>query len=452
MTRDYDKTGGQDRNLERRGNGWAFRFAYRDDRGKRHYVRRQGFPTKAAAREALNRAMLDARRTGAGSGTRLTVAEYLTRWLEDYERSRSRKITTVKSTRWNVTAYLVPRIGTIRLDKLTPSHIQRLYGDLLVDGRIGRHGDGGLSPKSVRNIAGTLHKALKDAVRLGYLPKNPADDVDLPRWERPEMDTYDEAQVATFLREATKDGDPLAALWFVMFGTGIRRGEMLGLRWQDVDLVDGTISIVQTRVESGTVHRSTPKTSAGRRRITLDASSIYALANLKNAQEAAAERLGGWPVDDLVATDLDGTPLYPRTFTRRFQAIARAAGLPVVRLHATRHTHATVMFDSGVPVHIVSRRLGHTSVATTADIYVARMPSADRAAADTWSAVLQRVDPGLEGHRKGTEGTGTTRTDPDDTNLAGREPAKSRGFGTVDNFPMEATPGIEPSADDKEHS
>lgn len=370
----------------KRGNGWQYRFTYTDAAGRRHTMRRQGFATKAEARDALAKALAGTNRHGTGSPT-LTVAEYLTAWVGRYERSQSRKVTTVRTAKRVVDAYLVPRIGTVRLAKLSPSMIANLYGDLLENGRTGRSGVGGLSPKSVRNIGGVLHKALRDAVRDGTIPKNPADDVDLPKWNRPEMHPYDEAEVAAFLRTASKDGDPLAALWWVLFATGLRRGELLGLRWEDVDLVEGTVTVAQTRVEASTVFVSTPKTRAARRRVTIDPGTVTALAVLRNAHDEAAERLGGW-VSDLVATDLDGKPIRPAKLTKRFQETARAAGLRVIRLHDARHTHATLMFDHGVPVHVVSRRLGHTSVATTADIYVARMPSADRAAADTWATVL----------------------------------------------------------------
>lgn len=370
----------------RRGKGWGFRHTYRDANGRRHYVRRQGFATKAEARAAYAKAVAETNRHGTASPS-LTVGEYLADWVERYERSQSRKVTTVRTTRRVVSAYLVPRIGSVRLAKLSPTMVANLYGDLLEDGRTGISGRGGLAPKSVRNIGGILHKALRDAVRDGILGKNPADDVDLPKWSRPEMRPYDEAEVAAFLAEASKNGDPLAALWRLVFATGIRRGELLGLRWSDVDLVDGAITVEQTRVQSSTVFVSTPKTRAARRRITIDAGTVTALAVLKNAQEDAAQTLGGW-TSDLVATDLDGKPIRPSKLTDRFHRVARDAGLREIRLHDARHTHATLMFDHGVPVHVVSRRLGHTSVATTADIYVARMPSADRAAADTWATVL----------------------------------------------------------------
>lgn len=389
-----------------RHSGWGFRFAYRDGDGKRHWVRRQGFATKADARKALAQAMSESVRT---SSPTITVEAYLREWIRTYERSQSRKITTVKAKRGHVVSYLIPRIGSTRLTKLTPSMIANLYGDLLENGRVGKHGTGGLSPKTVRDIGGTLHKALKDAVRDGFLPRNPADDVELPRWNRPPMKAYDEAQALAFMQHATKDGDPLAALWFLLFGTGVRRGEIMGLRWSDVDLVAGTISISQTRVESGRVHVSTPKTPAARRVITLAPDAVTALAILKNAQEEAALRLGGW-TSDLVATDLDGRAILPRTFTRRFQTLAKAAGLPVIRLHDARHTHATVLLDNGAPVHIVSRRLGHSSISTTVDVYVARMPAADRQAATAWQEIMSRAE---KGHRKGHQPDETTPITPD---------------------------------------
>lgn len=427
--------------IERRGDGWGYRFAYRDANGSRHHVRRQGFTTKADAQKALTSALAD---IDAGRGTatpRITVGDYLREWLDLYERGQSKKITTTKTIRGHVTSYLIPRIGNVTLAKLTPQMVARLYADLLTDGKTGHNSTGGLAPKSVRNIAGTLHKALADGVRRGYLPRNPADNVDLPRWERPEMQPYDELEVATFMEYASKDGDPLAALWRVLFATGVRRGELLGLRWSDVDLVTGSITISQNRVEVGKVYTQTPKTRAARRTITLDPDTVTALAILKNAQEASAEVLGGW-VSDLVATDLDGTPIYPRTLTRRFQATARAAGLRVIRLHDARHTHATIMFDNGVPVHVVSRRLGHTSVATTADIYVARMPAADRAAADVWTSVLRSAETSIEGRRKDAD----LLHNSDDRTTETPKNIEFSGFpGTSETQQNEATPRIEPS-------
>jgi integrase len=378
--------------IERRADGWSYRFSYRDQLGNRQHVRRQGFPTKSDAQRAMVAHIAD---TNAGRGTndpRMTVGEFLTRWVDLYERSQSRKLTTTKTTKIHVDAYLVPRIGKIKLQKLTPHAIQSLYAELMVNGKTGAQGiTGPLSPKTVRNIAGTLHKALSDAVKRGHIPRNPADAVDLPRWERPEISPYDESEVMRFLQHAARDGDPTTALWRLMFATGIRRGEMLGLRWSDVDLVTGEITIRQSRVEIAGGHTSTPKTRAGNRSIPIDADTVTSLAMLRNAQDAAADVLGAKPFD-LVATDLDGTQIGTRALTRRFQSIAKSAGLRIIRLHDTRHTHATIMLDNGVPIHTMSQRLGHSRPSTTLDVYASFMPAAGRMAADTIGEVLRRAE------------------------------------------------------------
>jgi integrase len=380
--------------IERRADSWAYRFAYRDDIGGRHHIRRQGFRTKADAQRALVAHLQDVNIGRGATNPNITTTEYLTQWIETYERSQSRKITTTVTTGYHVRSYLIPRLGTIRLSKLTAHTIAGIYADLLENGRTGLSGrTGALSPKTVRNIAGTFHKALEDAVKRGYLSRNPTDGVDLPRWERPEIMPYDETEVMAFLEYAAKDGDPTTALWRLMFATGIRRGEMLGLRWSDVDLVAGEIMIERSRVEvrdhTGG-HISSPKTRAGRRSIPIDPDTTTSLALLKNAHDAAADVLGSRPFA-LVATDLDGTPIGTRAMTRRFQVIAQAAGLRVIRLHDTRHTHATIMLDNGVPIHTMSQRLGHSRPSTTLDVYAAFMPAAGRTAATTWAMVTDRA-------------------------------------------------------------
>lgn len=320
----------------------------------------------------------------------MTVGEFLASWLDVYTRSQSRKPTTVRTTKCHIEAYLIPRLGDIRLHKLTQETIARMIADLLTDGKTGgRGGAGSLSAKTVRNIVGTLHKALGDAVKRGHIPRNPCDDVDRPRWERPEILPYDEIEVHAFLQHAARDNDPSVALWRLMFATGIRRGEMLGLRWADVDLVAGEITIRHSRNEIGGT--TSPKTRAGNRSIPIDPDTVTSLAMLRNAQDAAADVLGSKPFP-LVATDLDGTPIGTRAMTRRFQSIAQGAGLRVIRLHDTRHTHATIMLDNGIPVHTLSQRLGHSRPSTTMDVYGAFMPAAGRVAAEVMGQVFQRAE------------------------------------------------------------
>jgi integrase len=377
--------------IEKRDDSWGFRASYTDDTGRRRWVKQYNRRwTKTDAQKALTAklAAIDAGHTlGTAKGT---VADYLQAWFDRYQASGNVKRTTAATTRLHLDAYLLPRIGKLQLRELKPAKVAALYADLLANGRTGNgHADNrSLAPKTVRNIAGTLHKALSDAVRLNILPTNPADNVDLPRWEKPEIETWSLDQTAQFLGHLHDVNEVSHALWRLVLLCGLRRGEALGLRWSDVDLVDGTIAIRQTRVVAGnTVVVDTPKTKAGRRTVAIDAGTVDALAKLKDAHEAAKEALGGWS-SDLVGTALDGRPVHPLTMSRHFKAAATAAGLPVIRLHDGRHTAISEMLRQGVPIHVVSKRAGHSRVSTTLDTYAHALPQADRVAADSFGAAL----------------------------------------------------------------
>lgn len=364
--------------IDKHGNGYRWRVSVVVD-GERQRLFGTGYKTKREAQRAMTAelAKLDTGRPSSRP-TKQTVGDFLADWLDDYRRSGRRKATTIDTTAVLVNRYLIPRIGSVPLASLDPERIERLYADLLENGRTGASGrTGELSPKTVRNVAGVLHKALSDAVRRGRLTTNPADGVELPTWKRPELNVWDEYQAATFLEHVETTGDPCAALWRLVLATGLRRGELLGLRWTDVDLVNGEIRVVQSRTVKGV---DTPKTKRGRRTISLDADTVDALARLKDEQERAAELLAGWS-SPFVATDLDGRPIQPLAITRRFQAAARRAGLPVPRLHDGRHTAATLALQAGVSLHVVAGRLGHEHVSTTTDVYAAFLPTADRDAA-----------------------------------------------------------------------
>ncbi len=377
--------------VDKRDDSWGFRVSFTDDTGSRRWVKQYNRRwTKTDAQKALT-AKLTAIDAGHTLGTaKGTVADYLQAWFDRYQASGNVKRTTAATTRLHLDAYLLPRIGKLQLRELKPAKVAALYADLLANGRTGNgHADNrSLAPKTVRNIAGTLHKALADAVRLNILPTNPADNVDLPRWEKPEIETWSLDQTAQFLGYLHDVNEVSHVLWRLVLLCGLRRGEVLGLRWSDVDLVDGTIAIRQTRVVAGnTVVVDTPKTKAGRRTVAIDAGTVDALAKLKDAHEAAKAALGGWS-SDLVGTALDGRPVHPLTMSRHFKVAATAAGLPVIRLHDGRHTAISEMLRQGVPIHVVSKRAGHSRVSTTLDTYAHALPEADRVAADSFGAAL----------------------------------------------------------------
>lgn len=380
--------------LYRAGSGWGFRFSIRVN-GERRFIRQQSKSwTRKEANQAMVKAMADAD-AGIDKGTsKAKVGDFLRSWIEAREKGGRLKATTLGTMRVHIERYLIPAIGEVRLGDLKPATIEDLYGDLLAEGSLGKSAKpagAGLSPKSVRNIAGTLHKALADAVRQGVIAGNPADRVDLPRWDRPQVRAWDRRQVASFLAWSMSNDDSMFPIWFLLFSTGMRRGEILGLRWVDVDLVGSTVRIQQTRVvaESRGVIVSSPKSRAGSRVTTIDASVRDALAMLKDRQEAAAERLR-LAEPTLVACDLDGRPISPQALSRRFQKAQEAAGMdPKIRLHDARHTHASILFHEGESIVEVSGRLGHSRVSTTLDVYAHLLPNADRELADRFGARLK---------------------------------------------------------------
>lgn len=246
----------------------------------------------------------------------------------------------------------------------------------------GRNGQG-LAPKTVRNAHGTIRKALDDAVKRRYVVRNVASDAQPPRLEHTEMVTWTPEQVQTFL--AHVDGDRLYAMWFLYVTTGMRRGEVLGLRWSDVDLDRGRLSIVrQLTVVDGDPIVSEPKTKRGVRTISLDDRTAGVLADHRRRQ--IEERLAAGPVWEdtgLVFTWEDGTLIHPHNPTRWLRETTVELGLPNLGgPHGLRHTYATVALTSGVPVKVVSERLGHANISITLDTYAHVMDRDDVEAAE----------------------------------------------------------------------
>jgi integrase len=249
--------------------------------------------------------------------------------------------------------------------------------------REGGAGGRSLSPKTVRNAHGVIRTALRDAVQRGYLARNVAEHARLPRVQRREMETWDAAQLRRFLEHVADDR--LAAMWTLYATTGLRRGEVLGLRWSDVDLESGQLTVrhVLTVVEGRAVVTE-PKTAKGRRTIALDPATVAGLRRhrVRQLQERVAADVA-WQNGDYVFTWFDGRPLHPQLPTKWIREHAAAAGLPPIRLHDLRHTWASLALRAGVPAKVVSERLGHANISITLDVYTHALPAMDAEAADT---------------------------------------------------------------------
>jgi len=301
-----------------------------------------------------------------------TLAEYLERWLQDYAWPNLAP-KTAEGYEHIVRKHLIPRLGGMTLTQLKPEHLQRLYSEKLSEG---------LSAQTVRHHHTALHKALQTAVEWGVLSKNAADAVSPPRVQRTEMHTWDEDDITRFL-ETAKD-TPYYALFYTALFTGMRRSELLALRWQDVDLMLGQVYVSRSlyRLRGGSIVFRSTKTAKGRRTIALPPSAILVLKEHYEKQKLERAMLGeSLTDDDLVFSHLDGKPLLPDSVTHAWIKLVRRAGLKGIRLHDARHTHASLMLKQGIHPKIVQERLGHSNIAVTLDTYSHVAPGLQEAAA-----------------------------------------------------------------------
>jgi integrase len=326
----------------------------------------------------------------AAGGPRL--GPYLDEWLE--RQATQLRPTTLRSYRQVITAYLKPTLGDRALAELDRRELELLYARLLREG--GRRG-GPLSVRSVAYVHAVLRRALSHAVLDGLLSTNPAASLRPPR-HRPDVEELAEerelwaaADAARFL--AFVDDHPWRALWHLAVGTGARRGELLGLRWREVDLDAGHITISRGLSFVEGVPRLLGTKTSRRRVVSIGASVIDALRRHEEQQRAKREAATDWQDRwGLVFTQADGAPIDPLAVTKEFRALVRQAPVPVIRMHDIRHAHASILLGAGVPVPVVSRRLGHATVSMTLDVYSHVLPGMDAEAAAKIETALRHDD------------------------------------------------------------
>lgn len=340
----------KDRCRQAASGAWYARATWTDPlTGHRRY-RHVSAPTQAKCAAALITAIADGRSGRAAVSSPLTVGDLLRRWLES-KRGRVRESTwTAYESR--VRTRLLPVLGTLRLAKASPAAIQRAYVMLA------EQGTGGSTFASCHRI---LHNAFALAEKQGMVPRNPVSLVDPPSYRAPEADVWTAADAGRFLAHAANEPvyGPLMALALY---TGLRQGELLALRWRDIDLDTG---VLRVRAAAYRGKLSEPKTTAGRRAVAL---SPDCLAMLRS-HHAERARVNQTRPDCLLFSRPDGSILSYVTVRKRFLAAAEAAGVPPIRFHALRHTHATLMLQAAVHPKIVQERLGHSSIAITLDRY-----------------------------------------------------------------------------------
>jgi integrase len=352
--------------------GWIAEVSLGPGAGRQTFYAKK----RSEAQEWLT-AQLRAKQLGLSrTGKRMSTGQALSTWLEQVAKPRVRPATY---TRYSglVMQHLIPSIGAVPLEKLTPRIVQTM---------LNAKASGGLAPRSVHHLRAVLRTALNQAMRWGDVPRNVAALTDSPRVEAHAITFLDAGQAGQLLAAAR--GDRLEALYTVALALGLRQGEALGLRWQDVDLEARQLHVRHAvqRID----HRLQlvePKTTRSRRTITIPATVVNALREHQRRQLKEAMRIDG----GFVFAHPDGSPLDGSVVTHQFQRLLKRAGLPRLRFHDLRHSCASLLLAQGVSARMVMETLGHSNISTTMDIYSHIMPSLREEAADAMDRALAPV-------------------------------------------------------------
>ncbi len=316
--------------------------------------------TEKEAYRLLEEAKFQQRQGTLATGPQQTVKQFLEYWLEDVEKPAVR-LRTYVNNRVVVYKHLIPGIGHFKLRKLTAHQLQLFYAKKLREGT---------SASRIVRLNAVLHKALDHAKRISLVGMNVADRLDLPKPERHEAHFLTPEQARSLLREATKkDLDALIALALI---TGMRKGEILALRWSDINLNKGTLQVVRTVSYYGHYHfmEGKPKTKSSERSIGLPRVVVTMLVRHHEAQQERRSQVGEkWVDNNLVFCNRKGGFIMDGTLTYQLNRLLEVAGLPRIRFHDLRHSAATILLGMKVPAHVVQKLLGHNDITTTLGTY-----------------------------------------------------------------------------------
>ena len=351
---------------------YSWRLVYdvgRDHSGNR---RQKAVTFKGSKREAekeLARLITEFENGGFVEPHKLTVADFLEYWLKSHAAARVSAKTLERYTEI-CRKHLIPALGSHLLTKLNSMHIQEYYAIAEKSGRL-TGGGGGLSARTILHHHRVLRRALKQAATATppLIKINPTDGVAAPTPSAHDITVLDEDETAILLESAR--GHTLFIPIFVAATTGLRRGEVLALRWRDVDLERGSLSVVHSLEQTKEGLRfKPPKTKKSRRAVTLPPIAVEALQQHKAEQARVRLKLGlGRDDNGLVCSRYDGAPRSPRAFSKEFDRFIRKLEITRVTFHELRHSHATQLLEAGIHPKVVQERLGHSTIATTMDLY-----------------------------------------------------------------------------------
>ena len=368
-------------NIRKRKDGrWEGRYTVGRDpvTGKQIFKNVLG-KTQAEVKEKLQKALAQAGKIDFAKTGKYTVTMWMNEWFENVAKIKVRP-SSHQTYRGYIDHHIAPNIGNIPLEKLTTMDLQKLYRKLLNKGRVERvaakQQPKGLSAKTVRNINQVISSAMDFAVAQKIILENPCKAVALPKVEHKEMQTIPAEQLQVFLQEAKATG--VYEMYYIELATGLRRGELLGLKWTDIDWQNGIIKVRRqvARVD-GQIVEAPLKTKNSYRAVTISQQAIEVLKQQKEKTN-----------DEYVFPSPNGGPISPDSVNNMLKRVLARAGIPKVRFHDLRHTFATIALQNGVDIKTVSGMLGHFSAGFTLDTYAHVTTAAQKEAADTMGNVL----------------------------------------------------------------
>ena len=367
--------------IRKRADGrWEGRYTAGHDpaTGKTIYKNVLG-KTQAEVKEKLRRAIDENAQLDIIKAGQYTVGQWMEVWFENYAKLKVRP-SSHQTYRGYLDHHIKPYIGSIPLNKLTSLELQKLYKKLLDSGRIDRveskKQPKGLSAKTVRNINQIISSAMELAKEQRLILSNPTESCALPKLEHREMKTLTAEQLASFFQEAKESG--VYEMYYIELATGLRRGELLGLKWEDIDLRQGIIRVRrQVARINGEITEAPLKTKNSYRAVSIGPDAVEILKEQKKKT-----------TDDYVFPSPNGGPISPDSVIHMLHRVLKRAGLPKVRFHDLRHTFATLALQNGVDIKTVSGMLGHFSAGFTLDTYAHVTTAAQKAAANTMGSVL----------------------------------------------------------------
>jgi integrase len=373
--------------IKKDGSSWFVLFDLGKDpkTKRRRQKKKRGFKTKKEAEAYLNE-QLNALEKGTYFEPKdLSFKEFLDYWVENYAKPNTSE-KTVEGYMNIIEHHLKPSLGTIKISKLYPSQLQEYYAQKLTNGK--KDGEG-LSPTSVKHHHRLIHKVLKDAVRWQFIARNVSEAVTPPKTKKAELKVWNNEEVKSFLK-AAKDS-VYYGVYLTAVYTGMRRGEVLGLRWQDIDFENNIIFVRQALQEVKNLGLTFKEPKSGKSR-SISISSNVTMELKKLYKEYLEYKLFfGATFNDLnlAFAQKNGNPLQPSELHRDYRKVIGESDLPYIRFHDLRHTHATLMLQQGVHPKIVSERLGHSTIGITMDIYTHVLPNMQKEAAHQFEQLIK---------------------------------------------------------------